>query len=71
MCQSKGHILYIGNCNVHTIRHCLRENLIWTSLGTRFEYLTLKMEIKEIYDVDEYLTLKIEIKEIYDMDENW
>ena len=43
----------------------LRNNHVWTSQYTRFEYLTLKMKVNDIYDLDENWRAKASCQRAY------
>ena len=45
--------LRVGNSNVCHIYHRLRDNHVWKSRRTRFEFWTLKFRVKDVENLDE------------------
>ena len=48
-------IFYVVNINVYQICPHLQDNHVWTSQCTRCEYLTLKMKVKNVDDLNDNL----------------
>ena len=61
VCHSKAiwDFIFVDNSNVCCICHRLQENHVWTSRCNRYEYLTLKMKVKNVDDSDKHLSVKI------------